>query len=435
MSERPLPHDIIAEQSALGAALISRRALTDISFLRPADFYRPAHQVIYSVMCAMADRGDAVDAITVNVELVKLGEAVRVGGAVYLHTLTEAPTNVASAGYYAKAVADRAFFRGLVEAGTRVTQLGHEGEGERDAIADHALSTLERAVAVSETTELCSLDDIMPAAFDRLERPLDTSTNVGLPWADLQALTGGLRSGQLVVVAGRPGMGKTTLMLGAARHAAIAQRLPTLVCSLEMSQDELMHRVLSAEARVPLHLVIQHRLGDEEWMRLSAARARMSGSPLFIDDTANVTVAHLRARLRAMARTTPARLVVLDYLQLMTSAARAESRQQEVAEISRSLKLLAKEFHVPIILGAQLNRGPELRSDKRPVVSDLRESGAVEQDCDMALLLYREEVHDPETPRAGEVDIIVGKHRNGPTATVTVAWQGQYARMWDMATG
>jgi replicative DNA helicase len=257
----------------------------------------------------------------------------------------------------------------------------------------------------------------------------------GVPtgFEDLDALTDGLHPGQMVCVAGRPALGKSTLGLDFTRAAAVKHGLPTVMFSLEMSRNELTMRLLSAEARVPLHSMRTGLLGEDDWTRLATKMAEVADAPLFIDDSPNMSMMQIRAKCRRLRQRHDLRLVVVDYLQLMSSPRRTENRQQEVSEISRQLKLLAKEIGVPIVAISQLNRGPEQRTDKRPMLSDLRESGAIEQDSDVVILLHREDAYDRESPRAGEADFIVAKHRNGPTTTVTVAFQGHFSRFVDMA--
>ncbi len=436
--DRRIPHDIDAEKIVLGACLMSRRAVEQVADmgLEPAHFYRPAHATIYDTARGLVDAGKPVDATSVNAELVKRGQSVAAGGTLYLVELVESVPSVANAGYYADIVIAQARLRRGLQAALRAAQICSEGRGEVDDLLDAVASEMQAATMPTHGDDsFTSLGDLMPGVIDTLERdPADTD-RVSLPYKDLDALLNGAEPGELIVVAGRPGMGKTTLGMDAARKTAIRHQLPVAVFSLEMSAPELATRILCAEAQVGLGRLQRRELSEDDWERVRAANGRMGEAPLMIDDSPRVTVQHIRARLRGMARTDPARLVVIDYLQLMSSPGRVESRQQEVSDISRGLKLIAKEFGVPVILAAQLNRGPEMRHDKKPVVADLRESGSIEQDADVVVLLYREDVYETDSPRSGEQDLIVGKHRAGPTATVTVAFQGHYCRAVDMAAG
>nr|WP_218909284.1 replicative DNA helicase [Nocardiopsis sinuspersici] len=799
--DRTPPHDIQAEQSVLGGMLLSKDAITQVvEIIRSVDFYRPAHQIIYDSIINLFSRGEPVDAISVNAELTKRGEAARAGGALYLHTLTEAIPTAANAGYYAKIVSDRAVLRRLVEVGTRIAQIGYAGDGEVDDLVDHAQAEIYKVAENRTGEDYLALADIMPGALDEIEAigAHDGSlTGVPTGFADFDALTNGLHPGQMVIIAARPAVGKalaldtplpttggwttmgavevgteliaadgtptrvvaatdvmtdrpcfeiefddgttvvadaehqwfthtrasrraareaevrgvapkvlpevrttreiartlrpetadrrlnhsvgnaaaielperdlplppyflgawlgdgasaaaritskdpevllnieaeglvtkpvgstemtygvflaeedtaptvrdcvgrhgsvqallrtagvlgnkhipqeylrasiaqrrsllaglvdtdgtvdaggsvqfavtderlandfrelahslgyrtgmstrrvsgrteasstcytvtfgsarevfrierkqrahrerggsrgyarigsrfvtdvrpvesvpvrcvqvdhpdhlflatrsmipthnSTLALDFARAASIKNDMTSVFFSLEMGRNEIVMRLLSAEARVPLHTMRSGLMTDEDWTRLARRMGEVANAPLFIDDSPNMSMMEIRAKCRRLKQQHDLKLVIVDYLQLMSSPGRVESRQQEVSEMSRSLKLLAKELEVPVVALSQLNRGPEQRTDKRPQVSDLRESGSIEQDADMVILLYREDVHDKESPRAGEADIIVAKHRNGPTADVTVAFQGHYSRFVDMAPG
>ncbi|NHC16381.1 replicative DNA helicase, partial [Motilibacter deserti] len=280
------------------------------------------------------------------------------------------------------------------------------------------------------------LADIMEGALDEIEAIGSRGgAMVGVPtgFADLDELTNGLHGGQMIIIAARPAMGKSTLALDFARAASIKSGLTSAFFSLEMGRNEITMRLLSAEARVPLHHMRTGTMTDDDWNRLARRMGEVSEAPMFIDDSPNMTMMEIRAKCRRLKQRHDLKLVIVDYLQLMQSGKRVESRQQEVSEFSRSMKLLAKELDVPVIALSQLNRGPEQRTDKKPMMSDLRESGSLEQDADMVMLLHREDVYEKESPRAGEADIIVAKHRNGPTATITVAFQGHYSRFVDMA--
>ncbi len=437
--ERTPPHDIMAEQSVLGGMLLSKEAITQVvEIVRSSDFYRPAHQIIFDAIVDLFSRGEPVDAISINAELTKRGEITRVGGAPYLHTLTEAIPTAANAGYYARIVADRAVLRRLGEAGARIPQIGYVGDGEVVARGDHAQAEIYRVAEKRTGEDYLPLSDIMPGALDEIEAiSAHDGSMTGVPtgFTDFDQLSNGLHPGQMVIIAARPAVGKSTLALDFARAASIKHQLTTVFFSLEMGRNEIVMRLLSAEARVPLHTMRSGLMTDDDWTRLARRMGEVAGAPLFIDDSPNLSMMEIRAKCRRLKQQHDLKLVIVDYLQLMSSPGRVESRQQEVSEMSRSLKLLAKELEVPVIALSQLNRGPEQRTDKKPQISDLRESGSIEQDADMVILLYREDVHEKESPRAGEADLIVAKHRNGPTATVTVAFQGHYSRFVDMAPG
>ncbi len=345
----------------------------------------------------------------------------------------------ANAGWYAKIVAEQAVLRRLVEAGTRIVQLGYAaGGGEVDDIVDRAQQAIYDVTERRSSEDYTLLEELMQPTMDELEAISDRSGQMsGVPtgFADLDALTNGLHPGQLIVLAGRPGMGKSTAGLDIARSCSIKNGMTSAIFSLEMSKTEITMRLLSAEARVPLHHMRSGMMTDDDWARLARRMGEVAEAPLFIDDSPNLSMMEIRAKARRLRQRHDLRLVVIDYLQLMSGNKKAESRQQEVSELSRQLKLLAKELEVPVIAMSQLNRGPEQRTDKKPQLSDLRESGSIEQDADMVVLLHREDVYEKESPRAGEADFIVAKHRNGPTSTITVAFQGHYSRFVDMSQG
>jgi replicative DNA helicase len=436
--ERTPPHDVVAEQCVLGGMLLSQDAIADVvETLRTEDFYRPAHQMIYDSILDLYGRGEPADAVTVANSLNNSGEISRVGGAPYLHTLISSVPTAANAGYYAKIVQERAVLRKLVQVGTRITQRGYAADGaDADVILDWAEAEVLSIAEKRTGEDYVPLSEIMPGALDEIEAIGSRGGQmIGVPtgFQDLDALTNGLHPGQMIIVAARPAMGKSTLALDFARSASIKHGLTSAFFSLEMGRNEITMRLLSAEARIALHAMRSGTMQDEDWTRLARRMSEVAEAPLFIDDSPNMSMMEIRAKCRRLKQRHDLRLVVVDYLQLMTSGKRAESRQVEVSEFSRSLKLLAKELEVPVIALSQLNRGPEQRTDKRPMVSDLRESGSLEQDADMVLLLHREDAYEKESPRAGEADLIVAKHRNGPTATVTVAFQGHYSRFVDMA--
>jgi len=436
--ERVPPQDLDAEQSVLGGMLLSKDAIADVvEILKGHDFYRPAHETIYQAILDLYAKGEPADPITVAAELTKRGEITKVGGASYLHTLVQTVPTAANAEYYAQIVHERAVLRRLVEAGTRITQMGYAADGDIDEIVNGAQAEIFAVTEQRTAEDYLPLSEIMEGALDEIEAIGSRSgemTGVPTGFTDLDQLTNGLHPGQMVIIAARPAMGKSTLALDFARAASIKHNLPSVIFSLEMGRNEIAMRLLSAEARVALHHMRSGTMTDEDWTRLARRMPDVSAAPLYIDDSPNLSMMEIRAKCRRLKQRNDLKLVIIDYLQLMQSGSkRSESRQQEVSDMSRNLKLLAKELELPVIALSQLNRGPEQRTDKKPMVSDLRESGSIEQDADMVILLHREDAYEKESPRAGEADIIVGKHRNGPTATITVAFQGHYSRFVDMA--
>ncbi|MCU1676935.1 MAG: replicative helicase [Frankiales bacterium] len=436
--DRVPPQDIVAEQCVLGAMLLSKDAIADVvETIRATDFYRPAHAVVYDTILDLYGRGEPADPVTVAADLTRNGELPRVGGAPYLHTLIASVPTAANAGYYAKIVRERAILRRLVEAGTRIVQMGYTTDGaDVDEVVDRAQAAVYDVTDKRTSEDYVRLEDVMQQALDEIEAigaRGDELSGVPTGFVDLDRLTNGLHPGQMIIIAARPAVGKSTLGLDICRAASIKNGQTSAIFSLEMSRSEITMRLLSAEARVPLHHMRTGKLTEEDWARLARRMGEVAEAPLFIDDSPNLTMMEIRAKARRLKQRHNLKLIVVDYLQLMSPHKRAESRQQEVSEMSRALKLLAKELEVPVIAISQLNRGAEQRTDKKPQIADLRESGSLEQDADMVILLYREDIVEKESPRAGEADFIVAKHRNGPTATITVAFQGHYSRFVDMA--
>ncbi len=438
--DRTPPQDIPAEQSVLGGMLLSKDAIADVvEQLRGPDFYRPAHELIYEAVLDLYGRGEPADAVTVAAELTKRGEIGRIGGAPYLHTLISMVPTAANAGYYARIVRERAVLRRLVEAGTRIVQLGYAADGgDVDDIVNSAQAEVYAVTERKTSEDYLPLADIINGTMEEIEAAGHRGDGmVGVPtgFIELDRLTNGLHPGQMIVVAARPAIGKSTLAADFVRSAAIKHQQTSVVFSLEMSRNELTMRLLSAEAQVPLQNMRKGTMRDEDWQKLAATMGRLSQAPLFIDDSPNMSLMEIRAKCRRLKQRHNLKLVVIDYLQLMSSGKRVESRQQEVSEFSRALKLLAKELEVPVIAISQLNRGAEQRTDKKPMLSDLRESGAIEQDADVVILLHREDAYERESPRAGEADLIVAKHRNGPTDTIVVSSQLHYSRFVNMSAG
>ena len=434
---RTMPHDDVAEQSVLGGMLLSKDAIADVvESLRASDFYKPAHETIYEAILSLYGHGSPADAITVADELKKRGELTRVGGASYIHTLIASVPTAANAQYYAEIVKEHAIMRRLIEAGTKIAQLGYANETEVDTLVDQAQAEIYAVTDGNAKEDYVSFSEALEETINEIDANSNRPDGVyGVPtdFIEFDELTGGLHGGQLIVIAARPGVGKSTLALDIARSAAIHHQMTTVFFSLEMSRTELAMRILSAEGKISMGRLKKGDLDTEGWTNLATLQGRIDSAPLFIDDSPNMTLMEIRAKCRRLKQRNDLKLVVLDYLQLMSSGKKVESRQQEVSEFSRSLKLLAKELDVPVIALSQLNRGSEQRTDKRPMVSDLRESGSIEQDADMVILLHREDMYNPESDRVGEADMIIAKHRGGPTRTIPLAFSGKYSRFNNMA--
>ncbi|MGA3524190.1 replicative DNA helicase [Melissospora conviva] len=436
--ERRPPADLPAEQAVLGGMMLSKDAAADVieKKLTAGDFYDPRHGRVFDAIVALYGRGVPTDAITVANELG--ADIARLGGT-FLIDLIEATPTAANAGYYANSVLEKSQLRRLIEAGTRIVQLGYTASGGGRDVVDAVDLAQQAVLEVTEsrtTNDFAVLADMLQPALDDIEAAGSRDGKMsGVPtgFTDLDRLLNGLGPGQLIIVAGRPGLGKSTASIDFARHAAIRANQAAAIFSLEMSKVEIVMRMLSAEARVPLHLLRSGQLSDDDWTKLARCMADISEAPLFVDDTPNMNLMEIRAKARRLKQRHDLKMIVVDYLQLMSGPKKTESRQQEVAELSRGLKLLAKEVECPVIAVSQLNRGPEQRTDKRPQLSDLRESGSIEQDADVVILMHRDDYYDKDSPRAGEADFIVAKHRNGPTDTITVAAQLHLSRFVDMA--
>ncbi|WP_305093130.1 replicative DNA helicase [Prescottella sp. R16] len=438
---RQPPHDMVAEQSVLGGMLLSKDAIADVlEVLRPGDFYRPAHQSVYDAILDLYGRGEPADPVTVSAELERRGDLRRIGGAPYLVTLTQTVPTAANAAFYAEIVAEKSVLRRLVDAGTRIVQYGYAGSDGQDVaeVVDRAQAEIFEVTERRTTEDFMPLEELLQPTMDEIDSIASRGgISLGVPtgFSELDEVTNGLHPGQMIIVAARPGVGKSTIAMDFMRSCSIKHGLASVIFSLEMSKTEIVMRILSAEAKIKLADMRSGRMTDDDWTRLARRMSEISEAPLFIDDSPNLTMMEIRAKARRLKQKHDIKLIVIDYMQLMTSGKKVESRQQEVSEFSRNIKLLAKELEVPVVAISQLNRGPEQRTDKRPQVSDLRESGSLEQDADMVMLLHRPDAIERDDPRGGEADIILGKHRGGPTANITVAHQLHYSRFVDMARG
>lgn len=444
--DRVPPQDLEAEMATLGGMLLSKDAIADvIEVLRGTEFYRPAHESIFDAIVEVYNRSEPADPLIVADELSKRGELERVGGAPYLASLMAVVPTAANAAYYARIVKEKSLMRGLVQAGTRITQLGYSTDA--GDIAELVTLAEAEVYAVAhhegEKEDYVNVGALLNEANLEIEagQAKDSSRMTGVPtgFVELDELTGGLHGGQMIIVAARPAMGKSTLAVDFCRSASIHSRgpdgqlIPSCYFSLEMGRMELMMRILSAESGVAMtKLRGGGEMNERDWEDVARAYNPVSEAPLFIDDSPNLTMPEIRSKALRLKQQHGLGLMVIDYLQLMSSGRRVESRQQEVSEFSRSLKLLAKELEIPVVAVAQLNRGPEQRTGNKPLMSDLRESGSLEQDADIIMLLHRPEYYQPEE-RPGEADIIVAKHRNGQTKVIPVAFQGFLSRFANMA--
>jgi replicative DNA helicase len=438
------PHDLDAERAVIGAMLVSEAAVSVVGeSLAAEDFYSETHRVLYGAMMRLYSRGEPIDQLTLSDELRSVGEFDRIGGRQYVFRLVESVPTAANAARYAEIVRGKALLRAVIDAGSRIQQEAF-AEPEDVTQALDAAEQLIYGVSNRQLKEhLAPVSELAPGALERIQRLYEAEgevTGVETGFEDLDRLTTGFHKSDLVVLAARPAMGKTAMALNAIWHAAGARSLPVAIFSLEMSKEQLVQRLISQITRIRTQDLRSGNVRAEDWPKLVRGIAEVSRAPIWIDDTAGVTLMEMRAKVRRLASRlsaqdeTPLSLVVVDYLQLMVGqGVRSENRQQEIAEISRGLKVLARDLDVPVLAVAQLSRAVEQRHDKRPLLSDLRDSGAIEQDADMVMFLYRDEYYNSDSDDKGIAEIIVGKHRNGPTGKVQLAWLEQYTKFASLA--
>jgi replicative DNA helicase len=438
------PHDLEAERAVIGAMLVSETAVAVVAErLAAEDFYSEVHRIIYGAMMRLYSRGEPIDQLTLTNELRSVNEFERIGGRPYVFQIVESVPTAANAGRYADIVRGKALLRAIIDVGSRITE---DAFREPEDVSE-ALDSAEQLVyGVSNRTlreHLAPVSELAPGALEMIQRLYEQEgevTGVETGFEDLDRLTTGFHKSDLIILAARPAMGKTALSLNAIWHAAGEKKMPVAIFSLEMSKEQLVQRLISQTTRIPAQALRSGNVKAEDWPKLVRGVAEVSRAPIWIDDTAGVTLMEIRAKVRRLASQLnvagglPLSLVVVDYLQLMVGqGSRAENRQQEIAEISRGLKVLARDLDVPVLAIAQLSRAVEARHDKRPLLSDLRDSGAIEQDADMVMFLYRDEYYNPESDDKGIAEIIVGKHRNGPTGKVQLAWMEQYTKFASLA--
>lgn len=440
--DRVPPHNLDAEVSVLGGMLLSRDAIAEVSeYLGPDDFYRGAHRTVFEACRDLYDRGEPVDPVTVADELQRHGRLDDVGGPLAVMEFVERTPTAANALYYAKIVADHALRRRLIDAGTRITKLGYDpANGVAEAVDAAESEVFAVAQQRRGASDFSNMKELLRETFQLIEKRSENRTSVtGLAtgFVDFDEMTSGLQPGNLIILAARPGMGKSTLVTNIAAHVAVQLRRPAIMFSLEMTQMELVQRLLAGQARIDSRRLKTGDLGDQDWSKMSKAMGELGEAPLFLDETGGINLMEIRTKCRRLKQQHGLDLVIIDYLQLMQSHRRAENRVQEVSEMSRGLKVLAGELGVPVIALSQLNRAPENRgiADKRPQLADLRESGSIEQDADMVCFIYRDEVYDPDTAAKGEAELLIAKNRNGPLSTVRLSFIGHHSRFASMARG
>jgi replicative DNA helicase len=430
--DRLPPQNIDAERSTLGSMLLEKEAIEKgTELLKPEDFYREAHRVIFEVITHLSNKGEPIDIITVSEELTRRNMLDKVGGIAYLTALANAVPTAANIEYYAKIVAEKSLLRSVISVATTIVGMGYEGAEDVNVILDEAEKQIFQITQRRNTKGFVSLRNILIETFERIEKLYESKGGVtGLPtgFTDFNRMTAGLQPSDLIILAARPSMGKTTFALNIAQSASVDQKIPVVIFSLEMSKEQLALKLLCSEAGVDNQRIRTGTLMDSDWPRLSHALGSLSEAAMFIDDTPGISALDIRARARRIKAEYGLGLIVIDYLQLMQSKNRSENRQQEVSEISRTLKSLARELNVPVIALSQLSRAVEQRTDKRPNLSDLRESGSLEQDADLVAFLYREDYYNPDTDKKNITELIIAKQRNGPVGTVDLLFQKEFSK-------
>ena len=427
------PHDIEAEQAIIGSMLTDKDAvIAAIEILREQDFYREDNRIIYSAILNLYNRSEPIDIITLKAELKSMGKLEAVGGLEYIVQLPDRVPTTSNVEQYIKIVEEKSMLRALIKTADELITLGYDPTQEVEQVIDTAEKKIFEVMQKKNQKGYSSMKDILIDTFTQLEQLYNQKemiTGVPTGFADLDYRTSGLHNSDLILVAARPAMGKSAFALNIATHAAVRGKVPVAIFSLEMSKEQMANRILCSEAMVDSAKVRTGKIDDEEWGKLAAASGELSEAGIYIDDTPGISVMEIRAKCRKMKLEKNIGLVVIDYLQLVQGSNRkGGSREQEIAEISRSLKILAKEINVPVIALSQLSRAPEQRVDHRPMLSDLRESGAIEQDADIVMFLYRDDYYNPDSEKKNIAEVIMAKHRAGSTGTVELLWLGNYTK-------
>ncbi len=433
--ERIPPQNVDAEQALLGALMLDGDAIFHVvEHVRTSDFYKDAHRIIFDCFLTLNERNEPVDLVTLVEELRRRGDLEKVGGLSYVAALANAVPTAANATYYAKIVAEKALLRSLISVSTKIAQHGYEQDLEAAELIDEAEKMIFSVTQRKTRDGFVAMRDVVVEAFEQIGRTKAQDGVTGLPtFRNLDYYLSGLQKSDLVIVAARPAMGKTSFCLNIAQNLGVKHDKTVAIFSLEMSKGQLAQRMLCGEARVDQSKVRTGYVNEEEWGRLSVALAPLAEAKIYLDDTPGITVMEMRAKARRLKAEKGLDLIVIDYIQLMQGNRRSENRQQEISEISRSLKALARELDVPVMALSQLSRAVEQSADKRPNLSHLRESGALEQDADIVIFIHRPEYYDPDTEQRGIAEIIVAKHRNGPVGTAELAFIKEYTKFMDLA--
>jgi replicative DNA helicase len=432
------PQNLEAEESVLGAMMLSPGAIGAVGeILDASDFYRESHAKVYRAALALEQRSEPVDAITLTDELERRGELDEVGGRVRIHELAALVPASANVAHYARIVHEMATLRGLVRAGSEIARLGWERQGETQDLVDQAEQLVFQLSQARVTSDFADIESLLKESFERITALYESGVEVtGTPsgFKELDRITSGFQPGNLVIVAARPSMGKSALALCMAANLGVRRGVPVGLFTLEMSKAEVTQRLMCSEGKVESQRLRTGKLAPDDWPRLTAACDKLAKAPIYVDDSGTINLMEIRSKSRRLKSRHPdLGLIVVDYLQLMTSGGSAENRVQEVSQISRSLKMLARDLEVPIVALSQLSRAVEQRTDKRPLLSDLRESGSIEQDADVVMFVYRDEYYNEDSDQQGLAEVIVAKHRNGPTDALKLSFLKRYAKFADLA--
>lgn len=434
---RSAPQNISAEQATLGSILLEKDSILNcVEILQCEDFYKNAHQIIYKCALELFEKNQAVDLVTLTEELQKKKQLDEVGGASYLATLMSSVPTAANVFYYARIVEEKAILRKLINHATQIVSMGYEEQEEARVLLDKAENLIFDVSQQKIKNFFTPIKDLLTESFEKIEDLYHSGnfiTGVPTGFIQLDELTTGFQPSELIIVAGRPSMGKTAFCMNIAQFAAMQHKVPVAVFSLEMSKSQIVQRMLCSEARIDTHALRRGIMPEEDWPKLSLAAGRLSAAPIFIDDSAGISPLEIKAKARRLKAQYDLGLILIDYLQLIQTGLRVENRQQEISQISRSLKGLARELNIPVVAVSQLSRAVELRSNQRPRLSDLRESGALEQDADVVAFIYREEYYKPKSSKKGIAEVIISKQRNGPTGTIELAFLKEYTRFENLA--
>ncbi|CAN5831379.1 replicative DNA helicase [soil metagenome] len=433
------PYNLEAEESVLGACLLSREAMANVlEVVRADDFYKPAHTEMFNAMLELYGRGDPIDAVTLAEELRRRGTLESLGGKSYIFTLVQTVPTAGSAVHYARIVEENALLRRLIDAAHNISEMAYGVPEDVESAIDFSEDLIYKVSQRRDNQDFQPLRELLTENMEVVEKLYERGSAItGLPtgFTELDNITAGFQPSNLIVIAARPAMGKSALAVSMAQHVAVEQNTPVVIFSLEMSKMELTQRLMCAEARVDSNRLRRGSLQDSDWPKLSHALGRLAEAPIYIDDTASVSIMEMRAKCRRLKAKHGLGLVIVDYLQLMqpTSRTRGDNRVQEIGDISRSLKILARELELPVIAVSQLSRNVEHRTDKRPMLADLRDSGSIEQDADIVMFIYRDEVYNPDSPQKGIAEVIVAKHRSGPIGKIDLAFLAHYTKFANLA--